>query len=162
MTQRPSHRPWLKTTLGALLGHWALSALAQVPLVPSTPPSTSLVCTSEVGTSHLYGQWRLTLLPASGAAVTGDLRFERHPKYADSVRGQWRDPKGVVHLLSGDLTDGELVLDESTDGTAISAIWVGHPVACGQGFDGERRMASPDESSGSSQRFELRRSTGWD
>ena len=143
-----------------------LASLAMPASAQPAAATTPLLCAGDVGVLHLYGQWRLMLTPGDGGpTVAGTLEFERHPEYADTVRGQWQaDGNGTQHLLSGDITDGELVLDESTDGTHISAVWVGVPVACGQGFEGSRRAVPSSAGQNEAQhqhRFELKKHGAW-
>jgi hypothetical protein len=147
---------------GLLVAGWTSTATAQAP-APTAP--APLQCPTEVGTTHLYGQWQLRLQPNQGPATAAPLRLERHPDYAETVRGQWTAPSGTTHLLSGDISDGELVLDESVDGVVIHAVWVGYPVDCGRGFEGERRLSTRHEANADDpslrQRFVLRRAGGW-
>jgi hypothetical protein len=147
---------------------WCLVWLASMASVAraQAPAAPTLNCPTDIGALHLYGQWQLTLTPLEqGAPTVGTLDFERHPDYADTVRGRWQSHTGgPVHLLSGDITDGELVLDESIDGVQISAVWVGFPVACGQRFEGERRPASMIDGVPQAQqmrRFELKKQDAW-
>ncbi len=171
MTARPTHhrqpiarvRCVVHLIAGALALVWMHTVGAQTPAAPA--PQN---CATEVGTTHLYGQWQLRLQPAQGTVTEAPLRLERHPDYAETVRGQWTAATGAVHWLSGDLSHGELVLDESVDGLNIHAVWVGYPVDCGRGFEGERRLSARDggptdaDNPALRQRFVLRRAGGWD
>ncbi len=143
---------------------WLLVAALGIGSAHAKTPPTPQPCQAEVGTAHLYGQWQLILQPAQGQHTEAPLRLERHPDYSETVRGQWTAPSGRVHLLSGDISDGELVLDESVDGVTISAVWVGYPVDCGRGFEGERRESAGSDADNTAprQRFVLRRAGGWD
>jgi hypothetical protein len=158
--RRPIARVLLAAGLLALL--WMNTVHAQTPPAPAP-----LQCPGEVGTAHLYGQWQLHLHPPQGQPTAAPLRLERHPDYAETVRGQWTAATGTMHWLSGDLSDGELVLDESVDGVNIHAVWVGYPVDCGRGFEGERRLSPRDgaltdaDNPALRQRFVLRRAGGW-
>lgn len=143
------------------------------------PASTSPACPAplEVSTLHLYGLWQVSFhdgpLPAEGQAdatrhVTArtTILFERHPEHADSLRGAMKPladihspaPTGTV-WLSGDLEDGELILDESDNGQRISAVWVAHPTVngCGKVFKGNRRLADSD----TLQTFTMTKTPGW-
>ncbi len=144
---------------------WLLVTVLSASVAHAQTPSAPLSCPAEVGTAHLYGQWQLTLRPAHGQHTEAPLRLERHPDYAETVRGQWTAPSGQVHLLSGDISEGELVLDESVDGVNISAVWAGYPVDCGRGFEGERRPSAGSDTDTDNpslrQRFVLRRAGGW-
>ncbi len=101
---------------------------------------------------HLYGLWRAEFDDGERSSVL----LERHPEHTDSLRGAV-NRQGVQSRLTGDVDDGELVLDESDDGQRISAVWVAQasPADCGREFRGERRSGSVVR------RFVLRRVPGW-
>lgn len=145
-----------------------------VPLAPSTvSPATptaevkaACLLPKDVTTAHLYGLWQVAFydgpLPDDTARAVrqtprrqATVQFERHPEHDDSLRGTLRDapaadthiaPHSVPLLLSGDLDEGELILDESQDGRRISAVWVAYPTAagCGRELRGNRRQADSD------------------
>ena len=148
-----------------------------------TPPSPTTVVTAacpaplEVGTAHVYGLWQVSFFdgplpphnqadaPNKDSARTTIL-FERHPEHTDSLRGAMKpivsgnaSPATGTVWLSGDLEDGELILDESADGVRISAVWVAHPTrnGCGKVFQGNRRLADSDVL----QTFTMTKAPGW-
>ena len=143
-----------------------------------TPSSVPCPSPQNVNTSHLYGLWRVQffdgILPADDRAEPGraatahtTVLFERHPEHTDSVRGAMK-PLGTsattagaagTYWLSGDLDEGELILDESDNGQRISAVWVAHPTVsgCGKVFRGHRRLADSD----SGQSFIMTKAAGW-
>jgi hypothetical protein len=148
-----------------------LTAAAQSPTASATPAA---VCTSpaEFSTAQLYGQWQLLLWTESGSpdrpASTGTLRFERHPEYPGSVRGQLQrsldQPPGsgaVQALVSGDAIDGAFNLDESADGVAMDAVWEGSPANCGREIRGLRRPAEGQPNAGPAMNFLLKKGPGW-
>lgn len=144
---------------------------------PSAAPQPACPAPLDVSTLHLYGLWQVSFhdgpLPPDGQAdaarhVTArtTILFERHPEHADSLRGAMKPladthspaPVGTV-WLSGDLEDGELILDESDNGQRISAVWVAHPAVngCGKVFKGNRRLADSD----TLQTFTMTKTPGW-
>ncbi len=151
--------------LGALT--WPATAQADTARTPagtpaSTPASTG-ACTaaSDLKALHLYGLWRVQFDDGEVSSVL----FERHPQYADSLRGAV-NRGGRQSLLSGDVDDGELVLDESDDGQRISAVWTAQatPSQCGREFTGQRRASDArgtGPASPAPRRFVLRRVPGW-
>lgn len=131
----------------------------------------------DVSTAHLYGLWQVSFhdgpLPPShqtdapqSASARTTILFERHPEHTDSVRGAMKpivgptaSPATGTVWLSGDLEDGELILDESADGQRISAVWVAHPTrnGCGTVFQGNRRLTDNDRL----QTFTMTKTPGW-
>ncbi len=113
-----------------------LSALcwgADAPLLVPCPGATELL------PEQLYGLWSAQFHePGQGRAhAKATLRLERSADYAQGVSGTLaRD--GVAAMVSGDAQEGEFTLDESQDGVAISATWVGSvtPDACGREIRG--------------------------
>jgi hypothetical protein len=85
---------------------------------------------SEVGQSHMLGLWRAEL---QGSGHAGTLLLEKHPLYAQSFRGTI-NRNGDRRPVAGDVEDGEFTLEESADGTRISATWIGEVVegSCGR------------------------------
>lgn len=75
----------------------------------------------DVTHQHLLGLWRAEF---EGLARGATLLLERHPEFAESVRGAInRD--GERALVAGDVEDGEFTLEESANGVNISATWTG-------------------------------------
>lgn len=108
---------------------------------------------TEVKVESLYGRWEARF---GEVATAADVRLAKHPEYAGGVRGTIT--RGAQSAqLSGDIDDaGFLILDESQDGRAISAVWSGElqPGSCGKEFKGTWRNSSDD----STQPFVLRKS----
>lgn len=144
-------------------------AAGQTSAGPDPQPTPSSACNSvHLAPNQLYGRWALTLWPEGGSAnqasERGVVLFERHPEFADSVRGRMTAQPGLgARLLSGDAVDGEFVLDESEDGVAISAVWVAfvNPADCGRRLQGTRRPAEGRPASEVPMTFELRKEAGW-
>jgi len=112
---------------------------------------------------HLQGRWHATLhADAPGAATepaaTALLQLGRHPELAQSVRGTVQRG-GASAQLSGDVDAGELTLEESINGTNISATWTGQVVdgSCGKEIQGTWNNATPPTSLS----FVLRKQAGW-
>lgn len=103
-----------------LLGVWH----AQLPAVPAVP-----------GTPAVPGQ------PASHAV----LYLHQHPELAGSVRGTVQRG-GSTAQVTGDVHQGELTLEESTDGVRISATWLGDVVenSCGKEIHGIWNTNTPE------------------
>ncbi|MDO9403157.1 MAG: hypothetical protein Q7T87_03915 [Polaromonas sp.] len=124
---------------------------------PACPPAASYKA------PQVYGLWtaRFTA-PPDGLPAAATLLLQQHAEFSASLSGfVSRDlgvaagtPKIAGHaaraLLAGDLEDGILVLDESSDNTSITGIWNGEVVAesCGQQIRGvwkdTSKSAPPD------------------
>lgn len=148
-----------------------LPATAQTPAA-STTPAAACSSPAEFSTVQLYGQWQLVLWVESDSperpTSTGTLRFERHPEYPGSVRGQLQRSgaqtpgSGAVQaLVSGDAIDGAFNLDESADGVAMDAVWEGAPANCGREIRGLRRPAEGQPNAGPAMNFLLKKAPGW-
>jgi hypothetical protein len=163
-------KPSLSLTLrSARCGLLAAFLLANASTwAQTTGPARACTPASAITPAHLYGSWQLSLwLPEGNESVplsTGTVRFERHPEYPASVRGDLvRTAAGAPQqaLVSGDVMDSEFNLDESADGVAIDAVWVGVPQDCGQTIRGTRRPAESQAHTGTLLQFVLRKSPGW-
>ena len=101
----------------------------------------------------LYGFWQVAFDGTDVASVV----LHPHPDYEGGVRGTITRA-GLVAQLAGDIgDDGLLTLDESQDGSAISATWSGdlQAASCGKEFRGLWRNAFDD----STRNFVLRKTT---
>ncbi|MBO9677025.1 MAG: hypothetical protein J7556_02255 [Acidovorax sp.] len=118
------------------------SAMAQkaVKEAPGTCPEAA-----EMDHRHLQGHWRADL---EGQGMPVLLRLGPHPELAESVRGT-AQRGGTTAQVVGDVDAGALTLEESLNGTNISATWIGQVVdgSCGKEVRGTWSNAqSPDRS----------------
>lgn len=88
---------------------------------------------SEVRQAHLLGLWRAEFDGAHAAT----LLLEKHPHYTESFSG-FLNRNGDRRPVAGDVEDGEFTMEESADGTKISATWLGELVegSCGKEIRG--------------------------
>ena len=112
---------------------------------------------------HLQGRWHATLQAAAPDAAhpldaTALLQLGPHPELAHSVRGTVQRGDTTAQL-SGDVDAGELTLEESINGTNISATWTGQVVdgSCGKEIHGTWNNATPP----TTLPFVLRKQAGW-
>jgi len=127
---------------------WPGGAMAQpAPAAPSACPKAE-----EVTHRDLLGLWRAEFegIPRQGAT----LLLEQHPELAASVRGTI-NRNGERAQLAGDVDQGDFSLEESVNGTNISAVWLGDVVegSCGR----EIRGAWKAEGSATQIQFVLRK-----
>ena len=100
---------------------------------------------------QLYGEWTVRFTrPPAGLPEQASMRLQRHAEFSESLAGSVsRDlgkaagtPAIAGHAaqaaLAGDLDEGMLLLDESSDRIAITGTWNGEMVAgsCGLIYQG--------------------------
>jgi hypothetical protein len=124
----------------------------------NTAPSASCPAPSELKIANLYGTWVVEISSADGVQILqrGRVELEKNPEYAGSVSG-WMYVQDRKVFVAGDLSQGEVSLEESDDGTRISAVWDGAVAegSCGKAITGTRRAGETIT------RFVLRRASGW-
>ncbi|WP_159915026.1 hypothetical protein [Pantoea sp. 18069] len=131
--------PFLRCSAAAALLWLAGSAFAQ-----TTP------CMAATDASHqtLLGHWNAEFTPAAGAPpipfTSARLELTPHPELAASVRGRLQRA-GSEALLAGDVDQGDFTLEESVNGTNISATWIGQVVSdsCGKEIRGTWTQENP-------------------
>ena len=104
---------------------------------------------------HLYGAWTAEWTDGTPPA---ELRLERHPEMAQSVRGMIT--RGAVQAqVAGDVDEGDFTLEESDNGRNISATWTGRVVegSCGKEIKGSWNNAKNTQE----RNFVLRKQPGW-
>ncbi|MGB4116477.1 MAG: hypothetical protein WBK51_08030 [Polaromonas sp.] len=94
---------------------------------------------------QLYGIWQVTFTnPPAGLPKTAVMLLEKHKEFADSLSGiVSRDGVTVSGhaakaALAGDVEDGFVILDESSNNISISGTWNGQLVeaSCGREVKG--------------------------
>ncbi|MDW5444636.1 hypothetical protein [Polaromonas sp. SM01] len=154
-------------------------ARAQNDTKKSTPTAASVACPSaaQLQPVQLYGAWRVQFSqPPAGLPADATMRLERHAEFSESLAGAVSRELGAAagsravagHAaraqLAGDLEDGFLTLDESSNGISITGTWNGEMVegSCGKKFKGTWKdtssSAPPDAADVP---FTLERNPGW-
>jgi hypothetical protein len=133
-------------------GFFALTIFFMWSVMAPVPATASLRCptTAEMKAEHLFGHWvaQFSTIPP-GLPARAILLLERHAEFSDSLAGTVSRelaaaPTGTppAHAasaaLAGDLEDGVLVLDESSDRISITGTWNAEIVegSCGREFTG--------------------------
>lgn len=134
----------LQTLVSIAICIGAVSAWAQKDAQPST-----LACPTAASMDHrhLQGLWRAEFEgPAQGRLPGALLRLGPHPELAESVRGTVQRGSATAQVV-GDVDDGALTLEESDNGTNISATWTGQVVdgSCGKEIRGTWSSAPAPE-----------------
>lgn len=119
------------------------------------PAASTCPTPQQITPLHWYGLWRAEFSDGGPGAT---LLMEKHPELAGSFAGQV-NRNGAITQLAGDVDNGSVTLEESTDGKQISAVWQGQVVAtsCGKEVTGVWTLTTPPQS----RRFVLRKLPGW-
>lgn len=122
-----------------LQGRW-LAQLQEVPTSPPAAPPPAGAAGAGTGPNAAAGRTAAGT-PEALAAV---LLLGPHPELAHSVRGTLQRG-GATAQVSGDVDDGDFTLEESINGTNISATWTGQVVegSCGKEIRGTWNNAHP-------------------
>jgi len=112
-------------------------------------PATASACpgAKDLTPPQIHGQWRVRFKPApAGLPAAATMLLERHAEFTESVAGvvirAIPAPKSGGHAprarLAGDLENGLLTLDESSNGISITGTWNAELVegSCGRKFSG--------------------------
>ena len=108
-------------------------------------PKTACSSAKSIKAPQLYGIWQVTFTHApAGLPNTAVMLLEKHAEFADSLSGIVnRDlVAGAGHTtkaaLAGDVEDGFVILDESSNNISISGTWNGQLVeaSCGREVKG--------------------------
>jgi hypothetical protein len=112
---------------------------------------------------QLHGRWAVRFTqPPAGLPERATITLKRHEEFSQSLAGTVsRDLGGAaatpaiaghsaLAALAGDLDEGMLLLDESSDNISVSATWNGEmaPGSCGRVYQGHWKdtshSAAPD------------------
>jgi hypothetical protein len=125
--------------------------MAQNGLKTAAAAATCPAAGKDMKAEQLFGRWKANFVkPPEGLPATATMLLKRHAEFADSLSGEVsRDlgkaagsPKIAGHAtraaLAGDLDEGMLLLDESSDNISITGTWNGEMLAgsCGKVFQG--------------------------
>lgn len=132
-------------------------ANAQTSAPAVCPPASSMKA------EQLYGEWAVRFShPPAGLPEHAVMRLKRHAEFSESLAGSVSRELGKAAgtsaiaghsakaALAGDLDEGMLLLDESSDQISITGTWNGEMVAdsCGTVYQGlwkdTSRSALPD------------------
>ena len=142
-----------------LIASNALLACASAQNTPETacPPARSMKA------EQLYGRWAVRFdAPPAGLPERATMRLQRHAEFSESLAGTVSRDLGAAAgtpalaghaaeaALAGDLDEGMLLLDESSDRISITGTWNGEmqPGSCGRVYQGRWKdtsaSATPD------------------
>ena len=108
-------------------------------------PKTPCPVNHSIRAPQLYGIWQVSFTnPPAGLPKTAVMLLEKHEEFADSLAGTVsRDSVTAAGhtakaALAGDVEDGFVILDESSNNISISGTWNGQLVeaSCGREVKG--------------------------
>ncbi len=110
---------------------------------------TACAATKDIKAPQLYGMWQVTFTsPPAGLPGSATMLLEKHEEFSDSLQGVVTRKLSVAEnskaghaakaALAGDVEDGFVILDESSNNTSISGTWNGQLVegTCGREVTG--------------------------
>lgn len=114
--------PWLRPLLWLAACTAGLTAQAQI----QAPAGKTPECLQDapMGDGQLRGEWAGSI---EGQSQTVHLRLGPHPQWEGTVKGtiERSGASGGTRPMVGDVDDGNVTLEESADGTQITATWLG-------------------------------------
>jgi len=132
---------------------------------------TACLNAKSIQAPQLYGIWQVSFTnPPAGLPKTAVMRLEKHEEFADSLSGAVsRDSvtasgHAAKAALAGDVEDGFVMLDESSNNIRISGTWNGQLVeaSCGREVQGMWRDTSASAPPDSPEvPFTMVRRPGW-
>ncbi len=158
---------------------WASAQNDGVRPLASARPSDISSCPpiTQIKAAHLHGAWQARFTPApAGLPALTTLQLERHAEFSESLAGfanrtlapTASKPAQGGHAakaqLAGDLEDGHLTLDESSNGISITGAWNGKVVegTCGKTITGTwKDMSSSAPPDAPDVPFTLEKLSGW-
>ena len=112
-------------------------------------PETACSTTKNIKAPQLYGIWQVSFTnPPAGLPKTAVMLLEKHQEFSDSLSGivsrelpptsASTPGHAAKAALAGDVEDGFVILDESSNNISISGTWNGQLVeaSCGREVKG--------------------------
>ena len=119
--------------------HWAIGQN-----ITQKEPQTVCLSAKSIKAPQLYGIWQVTFTnPPAGLPKTAVMLLKKHEEFADSLSGIVSRDVGPTAVntpghaakaaLAGDVEDGFVILDESSNNISISGTWNGQLIEAGCG-----------------------------
>ena len=112
-------------------------------------PNPACGAIKNIKAPQLYGLWQVTFTNTpAGLPASATLLLEKHEEFSDSLQGvvtrklpalqNAKDGHAAKAALAGDVEDGFVILDESSNNVSISGTWNGQLTegACGREING--------------------------
>lgn len=145
MTMKPQSFKLLKLIAHFSIAYYAHIHWAIAQNVTENKPKPACLNPKSIKAPQLYGIWQVSFAtPPAGLPKTAVMLLEKHEEFADSLSGiVSRDAvtangHAAKAALAGDVEDGFVTLDESSNNISISGIWNGQLVetSCGREVKG--------------------------
>ena len=137
-------------------------------------PKPVCTATRDITAPQLYGLWQVRFTnPPAGLPNAAVMLLKKHEEFSDSLSGivsrvgVTASSHSAKAALAGDVEDGFVTLDESSNNVSISGTWNGHVVegSCGREVKGVWKDTSvsalPDAAGAPDVTFTLIRLSGW-
>ena len=120
--------------------HWAIAQNST-----QNEPKIACLNVKTLKAPQLYGIWQVTFTsPPAGLPSTALLLLEKHAEFSDSLAGTVSreavsaNGHSAKAALAGDVEDGFVILDESSNNISISGTWNGEltQTSCGREVKG--------------------------
>ncbi len=130
---------------------WLAAGLTAAAYAGRAQAQTACADATETSQRELLGRWTAQFAtPAAQASplqalpTTAQLELTPHPELSASVRGRVLRA-GAQAQVAGDVDAGDFTLEESVNGTNISATWIGQVVqgSCSQEIRGTWSQEQP-------------------
>ena len=138
-------------------------------------PNTACRSIKDIKAPQLYGLWQVSFTnPPAGLPTAATLLLEKHEEFSDSLQGVVtrklpalqiaKDGHAPKAALAGDVEDGFVILDESSNNVSISGTWNGQLVegACGREVNGVWKDTSASAATDAPEvPFTMKKLSGW-
>ena len=129
----------------------------------------------DIKAPQLYGMWQVSFTnPPAGLPAVATLLLERHEEFSDSLQGvvtrklpvlpKAKDGHAPTAALAGDVEDGLVILDESSNNISISGTWNGQLTenSCGREVKGVWKDTSAGAAADAPEvAFVMKKLSGW-
>ena len=138
-------------------------------------PNLTCKAIKDIRAPQLYGMWHVSFTnPPAGLPNAATLLLEKHEEFSDSLQGvvtrklpalqNAKDGHAAKAALAGDVEDGFVILDESSNNVSISGTWNGQLVegACGREVNGVWKDTSTSAATDAPDvPFTMKKLSGW-
>ena len=172
MTMKPPACKLIAIVLIAVCAH---NTTARAQNDSQKGPNSACRSIKDIKAPQLYGMWQVSFTnPPAGLPGAATVLLEKHEEFSDSVQGvvtrklagpqNAKDGHAPRAALAGDVEDGFVILDESSNNTSISGTWNGQLVdgTCGREVNGVWKDTSASAAADAPEvPFIMKKLSGW-